>query len=498
MVLLTQPWAPLRASLSRALLVIPALLAPLACGSGAQQRPSSAVAPRSNASPPPAIDGESATTRAATELAPASPRSGAGATSELPEQASLELVQRVALARNPELSEARKRVRAARAAVSASSRLPDPEFEYVLWSAPLARPYALDEAEMHMFGLRQSFPAPGSLAARGEAAEERVALLTASEHGRALDLLLRVRRAYAEYFRAHSEYRIHVEHARIAEQVIELARAGYRAGRGTQRDLVRSVTEMARLHRGVAMVRAEVDSARALLNTLMARPLEAPLGAPVEMKQGDPLARFQDLERRMLAQRPELGAAETSIRLRERELDEARATANYPSFMVGLQYMYAPTAEPSADEHAPAPMGEPHNYGVMFSMSLPWLYSGNREQVRAAEASLSAEHDALASARLAAKYELYAAFQRLRAARESLAILESDLAPRAQQSLDIAQAAYQSGQGDLVTILDALTSLLDVKLERQRALTSLTLATAELERAVGTPLATKSSERTLR
>ena len=44
------------------------------------------------------------------------------------------------------------------------------ELKYEQWGVPLARPYALDEANTLMLGVRQTFPAWGSLDARGRAA----------------------------------------------------------------------------------------------------------------------------------------------------------------------------------------------------------------------------------------------------------------------------------------------------------------------------------------
>ena len=53
-----------------------------------------------------------------------------------------------------------------------ASRLPDLEAKYEQWGVPLAHPYALDEANMLMLGVRQTFPAWGTLDARGRAAAE--------------------------------------------------------------------------------------------------------------------------------------------------------------------------------------------------------------------------------------------------------------------------------------------------------------------------------------
>jgi outer membrane protein TolC len=131
------------------------------------------------------------------------------------------------------------------------------------------------------------------------------------------------------------------------------------------------------------------------------------------------------------------------------------------------------------------PEADRHNYGVMFSMSLPWLNPKYGEQVRAAEATLAAERSALSNARYAARYELYEALERLKAARESLAVIERDLLPQAQLSFESAEATYRGGQSDSLGVLDALRSLFDIRLERERALALVDTAVADVERAAG-------------
>jgi outer membrane protein TolC len=198
----------------------------------------------------------------------------------LAEEASLPEILRFALAQSPELAEARERDRAQRELAPAASRLPDPEFEYQLWAQPLARPYALDRAQMHMFGIRQSFPAPGTRSAEGDAAWARSAVASETRRAREQDLVARVRRVYAEYCRADRQYRIHLDHVRLAQQVLDAARAAYQGGRGTQQDVLRTAVELSRLHNDVAVIDRDRRTARGLLNTLMARPTDAPLGPP--------------------------------------------------------------------------------------------------------------------------------------------------------------------------------------------------------------------------
>src|SRR4029079_1793041 len=105
-------------------------------------------------------------------LPPLSARAASGDEAELARSARLETILRVALERNRDVAENDARARAAAARSEAAGRLPDLEAKYEQWGVPLSRPYALDRADTLMVGVRQTFPAWGSLDARGRAAAE--------------------------------------------------------------------------------------------------------------------------------------------------------------------------------------------------------------------------------------------------------------------------------------------------------------------------------------
>lgn len=404
------------------------------------------------------------------------PPAGADDVQHLEVEATLDAILRVALANNPDLAEAEQRARAERALAPSLGRLPDPEFEYQLWAQPLSRPFALDEAQMHMFGLSQALPAPGTLDARTEAATARARIASESRRAREQALIARVRRAYAEYYRTDREHQIHLEHTQLAHATVELTRAAYQVGRGTQQDVLRAAVAIGRMHNEVASVDAERRTARGLLNVLMARPPEAPLGPPAPIDPKNLQVRLDDLAELDVEQRPELRAAKSAIAARTSEVEGARAKGRWPSFMVGVQYMFMPME------------AEEHNYGVTLSMSLPWLNPGYGEEVHAAEARAAAERSALLSARDAARYELFEAIERLKAARQSFDILEHSLLPQATHSFESAQAAYRGGAVDSLSLLDALSTLLDLRIARERTLVRVDTALTDIERAVGAKL----------
>ena len=393
---------------------------------------------------------------------------------ELARSANLATILRVALDRNRDVAENQARARAAAARSEAASRLPDLEAKYEQWGVPLSRPWALDRADTVMVGLRQTFPAWGSLDARGRAAEEDAGSARDAVRARRQEIAAQVRRTYATYYKAEQELRLHLEHVGLTSRVVELAKINQRTGHGGLQDVLRLELEMTRLHTDVARIEREQRSSRALLNALMDRPADAPLGPPEDLSvaaRGD----VTGLEQNLDANRPEIGVAARAVRRSEALLEGSRQAAHFPSVMFGLDYWYMPMG---VETH--------HGYGAMLAINLPWLSGRRRADVREGEQLVQAERHALESTRNAVRYELHDAAARLESARQSFTIVDQDLLAQAKRSLDATQAAYSSGHGDAVALLDALRSYLQVRIERVRALAELAASQADLERAAGT------------
>lgn len=393
---------------------------------------------------------------------------------ELARSAKLATVLRLALERNRDLAENQARTRAAEARRHAAARLPDLEAKYEQWGVPLARPFALGRADTLMVGVRQGFPAWGVLEARGRAAAEEAGGAEEVERARRQEVAAQVRRTFAIYYRADQELRLHLEHVGLTSRVLELARLNQRTGHGLLQDVLRLELELTRVHTDIARIEREQRSSRALLNALMDRSPDAPLGPPEDLVVTPPKD-VAALEKGLDANRPELGAAARAVRRSAATLDEMRRAARFPTLMVGLDYWYMPM---NADTH--------HGYGAMVGFNLPWLSAGRRDQEREAEQTLRAEQHALDATRNTVRYELRDAAARLEAARQSFRIIDQDLIVQARRSLEATQSSYAVGQGDALSMLDALRSYLQVRIERLQALAELASSEADLERAAGT------------
>jgi outer membrane protein TolC len=421
-------------------------------------------------------------------LGPAAARAAGGADlgetaadRELATEARLPTILRVIGERNPDLQEAEQRAGASEARVGASARLPDPELKGELWGQPLAHPVSFDQSQTIMIGLRQSFPAWGSLDARERAAREDAGSALEAAEARRQEVAAQARRAFAAYARADREYRIHLEHVGLTSRVVEIARSLYEAGHGSQQDLLHAQAELSRLHVDVAGIEQQRASASALLNALMDRAPAASIGPVAEMTAMEDLAipaeNIGDADGKLDERRPELRAAARAVSRSEAATDGARREADRPAFMVGADYWYMPA------------FSAHHAYAAMVSMSLPWLNPGRRDEVRAAERTSAAERSALRAQQAAARYQLHDAAAKLRAARETLRLIHARLLADSRRSFESAQAAFQSGQGGVTPVLDAARDLLQVRIDEVHAIAELDSSRADYDRAAGLPVA---------
>ena len=382
---------------------------------------------------------------------------------------------RLALARNPDLEELVARVAAARGRRDLAGRLPEAELRYEQRGLPLAEPLAYKRAESLMIGLRQTLPVPGTLDARSRVAGAEAQRQVEGERQRRLELTAQVRRAFAEYYRSERQLRLHREHAELTARLVELTRSSYRAGRRGQQDVIRLSLELSRVHADLAHMEPELRAARALVNLLVNRPPQAPLGPPEELAPATVADAASDkTDAATVEHRPEIAAARAAIAREQASADLARLGAWWPSLMLGLDYMYMPERHDMR-----------HGYSAMVGLSLPWLSGGRRDERRIAGHNVRAEEKALEATRNALRYELEEARARYEAASAQYVVIERDIVGQARRNFEAAESAYAAGNADALTLLDAVRLYLDVRLDRVRALAHLETAAAELARAAG-------------
>lgn len=344
-----------------------------------------------------------------------------------------------------------------------------------IWQVPIERPYAIEDAQMIMFGVGQTFPAPGARDARRRAQDRMADGDRAMASDRARLVRREVEHAFVDYVEASARHRVHLEHRAVAEQALALARARH-AGGGSLTDVAQAEVELARVDSDVVTDRTKVDGARARLNALLARDLDAPLGAPVA---GEPEIAAWDLATataKAREARPELAAFAAQKQARDEEARAAQREATVPSFSVAALY-FAPTS----------PMPQ-HGYGVNASVSLPWLWGEARAKRDAEKQAAVAAASEARAARIPVDAEVAAAETSVRAAALRLRALAERALPASRRAFDVAWAGYSSTRGDILALLMARRSVVDVESDVVAARASLDHALADLDAAVGVPV----------
>lgn len=189
---------------------------------------------------------------------------------------TLEEVEQMALAANPEIRVAARQLAATEAHVPAAGALDDPFFMYRGWGVPLRQPWNYNAAQ-NMFMLSQTFPWFGKRGLRTDVARSDVAEAKAALDNTRFSVRIRVRKAFYDLLRAQDELRIHDEHIAIARQAVEAARIKYTVGKVPQQDILKAQVELTRLGEHLIHFEQDTDMASARLNTLLGRDPAGPI-----------------------------------------------------------------------------------------------------------------------------------------------------------------------------------------------------------------------------
>jgi outer membrane protein, heavy metal efflux system len=384
-----------------------------------------------------------------------------------------------ALKNNPEIQVLRNKLQSARARGNQSTYLEDPELNLEAWGIPLNQPASIRSANPIVLGLRQKVPFFGKRALKSEIAGSEVRMAEEELRAKQVEVVAKVKNAYADYFLAGKSIEIAKGHLELIRQVSLTAENLYKVGKAPQQDVIKALLEQTDLLNRLNMAERELETTKARLNTLLNRHPGAQLGPPAELSLVRLLLSFDDLERLAIENNPELQGMEQNVRRSEKVIELAQRNQKYPDFMLGLQYWVAPDQK------------QKHMYTPMVSLTIPfspWTKGKHDYEVEEAMAERQAtksQHEAMKNAALLAVREM---FTRARAAEKSVSFYQDGLLPQAQQAFEATVAAYQTGQVNFVTMLDAQRTIREARLGYYKALVEHEQSIVDIEKAVGVTL----------
>ncbi|WP_363349126.1 TolC family protein [Methylocystis echinoides] len=288
-----------------------------------------------------------------------------------------------------------------------------------------------------------------------------------------LDLVARVKAAYAQYNAAHRAVELSRSLQQRVDQLAEILRLRYGASSVNQQELIEAELQAANAATDVVRREGEEKSAAARLNALIGRKAQALLASPkgfATLKTKMSLAGVQELAR---SRNPQLAATHAQVRSATgtKELTDLNY---YPDITAGANLVQRRDGDTSGM--------------FLLGFKVPLQYEAKDAEQRAASASLGAaqaRNDALG---IRIDGEVAEAWFRLEAIRKALKIFEQRQLPPAKLSVETAQKGFDAGTTDLSTLLDSERRLRAVELELLALRVEEQSKYADLERLAGGPL----------
>jgi outer membrane protein TolC len=374
-------------------------------------------------------------------------------------------VRRIAKLSRAEVSAARSRAKAAAQRPAIVSALDDPE----LYPSLDHIPYKLDGANWSLT-LEQRFPLSHIRGNRARAAEADSQRELAGVDRTRLDVELEAAQAFWMLAEIRERARIVGDQQALADQLVKAATARYSNGNGMQADVVRAQLEVEKLDGERKAIAAEVRAAEAMLDTTLARPLDAPI--------------------------PELDASASDSEPASATSLAGKAIGNRPELRVGRAEVARADAEISVMKSMYAPMGmvrtgpsymmfDGQGWMVMVGISIPLWRGKLNAGVDEARAMRDMADADLQAMRTMVTGEAAAARERVEAARQRYVSLRDHVVARANEAALSTLAAYAANATPLVSVIESAQALWEAQRDLAMARAQLGIAWARLARATG-------------
>lgn len=393
--------------------------------------------------------------------------------------ASVESFLSVAKEQNPEFASMRQEAQAAGERIAPAGALPDPKFRMELMDItkmgeqdPTILPGNVGSTR---YTFMQDIPWLGKRDLKRDIATLEADAAAGRARGTWSELAARIKTNFAQYYYLHQSERLTQEILDLMKRLEQVAQARYASGLVPQQDVVRAQVEQSNMRNELIALKNEQRMVQARLNTLIARPANAPLEVPQILRPLPAVSQmeFSLLESRVREHNPLIFAQDSQFKAAQ----SARALVyknRYPDLTVGI---------------TPVQYGNAiKEWSLMVELNIPLQQSSRRSQEREAEAMLSAAETRKQVVANQVLSELAENLSALDAARQTEVTTTASLLPLAELSSKSAMASYETGKVDFATLLDAQKQIRQAKQIQIKAQVEAQLRLAEIEKLLGEEL----------
>jgi outer membrane protein TolC len=356
---------------------------------------------------------------------------------------------------NAGLTSRELQIRASRALTESAGALDDPRVSYSVAPSSIGTDIPSDIGNAlrvrQTFQVSQLFPWPGKRQLRTELAEARAEIEEANYEQLVVSLVQQARSLWSQLWFADQALSVNAEHTVLLNDLDTVASTQYANGLGLQQDVLQIQTSLVELQHRELILNQEIRRLQARINDLLNQPADTPLGLPRDQLPNRTLPDRNNLLEWVLESEPELMAlqARSRLALRNKELVELE---DFPDLQVNVGYN-----ELWNDIEQRTLVGVSLNIPLDFGKrsarkaAAGFNYSSSRADIAHLRAKLAADLEQL----LSTEEELA----------HSIELFESELIPKAQQTLNAASANFQGGGGNFQTLIQAQQQLLDLQLQ---------------------------------
>ena len=395
---------------------------------------------------------------------------------ELKPDAGLKDYLKYAALNNPSLKMAFYNWKAALEKTGYAGALPDPMVSVGYYIKNVETRVGPQE---YRLSLKQSFPWFGTLGAQKEVAWQMSNAAYNEYQSEKLRLFYRVKAAYYELYYLGRQIALTRENMDLLSFWETVVSAKYKVALNQHPDVIMAQVELGKLEDMLASLEAMTGPATANLRTVLNLDDKVAIALPAEIDISEQPIDHDSVLARVIDDNPDLMILE---RLIEKERGEVKLAgkASWPNLTFNVDYIKTgAAANPTMEESGKSP------WMVTVGLDLPiWLGKNKAKKQEALALYRSAEYKHKDAQNRATAMTDQLFFEYNDALRK-IRLYRDGLIPKAEQSLNANYAAYQTGEADFLSILDAQRLLLDFQLKLEKAMVDLATRQAELEMISG-------------
>ena len=332
-----------------------------------------------------------------------------------------------------------------------------------------------------------ALPITGKNLSRGRAAEAEARAAYEDVRRLRLEITAKAKVAYYRLANAHAQLVIIRQNRELFERVLELGNAKLSVGKSAQADVLATETDIQRLDIERESLAQALSDQQTALNVLMNRSPGMSLRNPVPLTFRPMRADPAQLEAGLLAQRPEIAAAEQRLKAEEARLQLAHR-AWIPDPQVRVE---ARSFRGSGDTFTE------YDTGIFFSV--PWVnprkYSAG---VREAQQMVEAMRREIEGERASALGMLRDQLRKIGTFRRQYELSRDKLLPLARKTTETLHINYGADTATFIEVLTVQRMLRDAEATTSTQLTDYLAALAELEAIVGSDPTETSSPKSVK